>query len=55
MSNEISIRVYEPKFGACASSFVFVYCAVKNVAVSDVCLPLYSDSIACEGETAQVQ
>ena len=27
----------------------------KGVAVSDICLPVYSDLISCEGEIAQVQ
>ena len=26
----------------------------KSVAVSDICLPVYSDLISCEGEIAQV-
>ena len=53
--NETSIPVYEHKFGACASSFVFLHCTVKDVAISDICLPVCSDSNPCEGKTAQVQ
>jgi len=34
---------------------VFLQCAVKSVAVSDICLPVYSDSVPCEGKIVQVQ
>jgi hypothetical protein len=47
--------IYKYKFGACASSLVFPQCTVKNVAVSDIGLPLYSDWIPCEGEIAELQ
>jgi len=54
VSNEFIILVYEHMFGAYASSFVFMHCILKNVAVSNICLPVYSDSFPCEWETAQV-
>ena len=43
MSNEIITLWYACKFGACASSWMFLQCAVKSVAVSDICLPVYSN------------
>jgi hypothetical protein len=52
MSNEIVNLLYEQKFGACASILMFPqWTEKKKVAVSYICLPVYSDWIPCEGET----
>ena len=41
---------------ACSSSLVFLQCTMeKNVAVSDICLSVYSHWISCKEETTQVK
>jgi hypothetical protein len=55
MSNETSIPVYEHKFGARASSVVFVHCTVKNVAVKWHLFAIVHWFSSLGGKTAQVQ